>query len=216
MRTFGAWLLLAACLAAVPRAATAGVSFSIGVGTTIGPCHPYHGWYSHRPWHRPPHFYHPWHRYHCRPWCAPGVGVWICPRPVVVHVPAVVTQEHVVAEHERSACASASSRQPSYLMPKPQYSRSVMLKMLRIGDPVARARAARDMAAFRSDATVRRALERALLSDPDVAVRLATAESLDKLGDKRALPTLRQARANDSSREVRQAAYKAIIMLEGY
>jgi hypothetical protein len=37
-----------------------------------------------------------------------------------------------------------------------------------------------------------------------------------QLQDKKTLSTLRQAYREDSSREVQQAAYKAIVMIEGY
>jgi HEAT repeat protein len=88
--------------------------------------------------------------------------------------------------------------------------------MLRIGDRDTRAQAAHDLAAAHCDEKARLALERALLCDAETQVRRVAAESLDRLGDTRALPSLRQAYATDANREVRQAAYRGIIMLEGY
>jgi hypothetical protein len=37
-----------------------------------------------------------------------------------------------------------------------------------------------------------------------------------RVQDKKTLPTLKQVNANDVDRDVRQAAYKAIILMEGY
>ncbi len=63
---------------------------------------------------------------------------------------------------------------------------------------------------------VRTALEQTLLSERDPQVRKAVAELFGRLQDKSTLRVLKQANADDSDRAVRQAAYKAIIMMEGY
>lgn len=209
-RTHKACLLLLVCVIAVPSVATARVSFSIGIGTTFGHGYPYHGWCS--DW----HFYRPWYGHHYGSWCAPSIGLWIHPRPVVVHAAPIVTERHIVVERERPACPPLAVRHVSRLTPRSRYSRSELLKMLRIGDRDTRVQAARDLAAAHCDEKARLALERALLCDAEAEVRRAAAQSLDRLGDARALPSLRQAYATDASREVCQAAYRGIIMLEGY
>jgi len=55
-----------------------------------------------------------------------------------------------------------------------------------------------------------------LLSDRDPQVRKAVAQLFGRLQDKKTLPVLRQAHKDDADRDVRQAAYRAIIMMEGY
>ena len=105
---------------------------------------------------------------------------------------------------------------PEPLSPRQREKRSALRKVLRIGDESHRVRAVREIAPFAGDANVRSALQRALLSDRRPLVRKTVAEVFGHLGDDRNLPTLRQAYAEDPERSVRQAAYRAIIMLEGY
>ncbi len=180
----------------MPGAAVARVHFSIGLGTIIGPCHPVYGWHA---W-RDPYWYDPW--YDC----------W----PVVVARPVVVRERHVVVEAPRPHAAQPSANQRQPLSEQQQQRRSELLRKLRIGDVNNRVQAVQELAPFANDDKVREALQRALSSDRDVQVRRAAAESFGRLQDKRTLPTLRRAYREDSSREVQQAAYKAIIMMEGY
>jgi len=188
--------VLALVALAMPGMASARVRFSIGFGTVIGPCHPGYGWHT---W---PHPY--WHD----PWYDCG--------PVVVVPPVVVRERHVVVEAPRPPSPRPTIDTPEPLSQQQQQKRSELLKKLRIGDVNNRAQAVHELAPFANDDKVREALQRALLSDRDAQVRKAAAELFGRLQDKRTLPSLRQAYREDSSREVRQGAYKALIMMEGY
>jgi len=188
----------------MPGAASAGVHIGIGFGTTFGP-HFYHhhgyGAYVYAPlW---PHYYY------YDPWYDP----WYYPGPVVVSPP-VVRRHITVTEHKPPA--PAQSQTPDLVSEKLQQEKSESLKKLRIGDPSNRLQAARDLEQFARDARVRAALEQALLSDRDPQLRKAVAELFGRLQDKNTLKVLKEAHANDSDRAVRQAAYKAIILMEGY
>jgi HEAT repeat protein len=97
-----------------------------------------------------------------------------------------------------------------------QRKRSELLEQLRIGDNGNRLSATQQLAGYTGDEKVREALERALLSDRDAGVRAATASALGKQSGKKAVPALKQAYAQDAERQVQQAAYKALIMIEGY
>jgi HEAT repeat protein len=79
-----------------------------------------------------------------------------------------------------------------------------------------RIKAVQDLVRFSEDAKTREALERALRSDREATVRKTAVEALAKQSGKKAVPALRQAYAEDAERDVRQAAYKALIMIEGY
>jgi hypothetical protein len=181
---------------AVPGVASARVHFSIGFGTVIGLCHPGYGWHA---W-PDPYWYDPW--YDCG--------------PVVVVPPVVVRERHVVVETPRPPAPRPAIDKPEPLSQRQQLKRSELLKKLRIGDVSNRIQAVWDLAPFANDDKVREVLQRALLSDRDTQVRKAAAELFGRLQDKKTLPSLRQAYREDSSREVRQGAYKAIIMMEGY
>ncbi len=182
-----------------PGAAPARVHFSIGFRTFIGPCHPVHGWHS---W----YWYDPW-----------LYDYWLVRGPsVVVEAPLVVRDRHVVVEEVRLPRARPKVEGAEQLSPELQRKRGELLKILRIGDVSSRVRAAHDLAPFAADETVRGALERALLSGRDPMVRQAVAELFGRLKDEKTLPALKRAYAEDLSREVRQAAYRAIIMIEGY
>ena len=76
--------------------------------------------------------------------------------------------------------------------------------------------AASELAEFYFDARARVALEKALLKDPEPQVRKQIAASLGKTGDARVLAALKKAMSKDPDRGVRQAAYRALIMIQGY
>ena len=94
--------------------------------------------------------------------------------------------------------------------------KSEQLKILKIGDKAERIQAIHELAPFSFDDGVRRALEKILLSDPDPEVRKEVAVSFGKTENQLVLAALRQAKEKDPVRDVRQAAYRAIIMIEGY
>ena len=190
-----------ACLAPLaPGMASAGVRIGIGFGATVGP-HYHHHMYGYYP------YWSVWPDFYCYdPW-------WYYPGPVVVGPP--VVREHVIVR-EYKPPAPPKDQTPDLVSEKLQQKKSELLKKLKIGDPNHRAQAAKDLEPFETDGKVRTALEQALLSDRDPQVRKAVAELFTRVQDKKTLPVLKQAQANDLDRDVRQAAYKGIIMIEGY
>jgi HEAT repeat protein len=94
--------------------------------------------------------------------------------------------------------------------------KSELLKAVKIGDKENRTGAIRDLAPFSFDDKVRAALEEILLSDPDPQLRKQVAVSFGKTTNRDTVPALEIAKAKDSDRDVRQAAYRAIIMIQGY
>lgn len=184
----------------MPRVCRVGVRVGIGFGATIGPHyhHHLHGYYG--GWYARPDYY--WYD----PW-------WYYPAPVVVGPPAVVERPPVVV---REYTPPAPPKEPAPASDKLRQKKSVSLKTLRIGDVSNRVQAVKDLESFAGETAVRTALERALLSDRDAQVRKAITELFGRREDKKTLPTLKQAQKNDSDRDVRQTAYKAIILMEGY
>jgi len=203
-----------ACIAMLASGvASAGVQVGIGFGTVIGPHHDHHGggyygYYSSWPMWPTYSWYDPWYD----PW-------WYYPGPVVVGPPVlveppVVRERIIVREHKPPA--PPKEQTPDLVSEKLQQKKSESLKKLKIGDPSNRVQAAKGLEPFATDTKVRTALSEALLSDRDAQVRKAVAELFGRLQDKKTLPVLKQANKDDSDRDVRQAAYKAIIMMEGY
>jgi len=187
-----------------PGVVSAGVHVGIGFGTAIGPHFHHHhmyGAYVYAPLWPDYSYYDPWYD----PWYYPG--------PVVVGPP-VVRPHITVTEHEPPA--PPKNETPDLVSEKLQQKKSESLKKLRIGDPGNRLQAVKDLEQLASDTKVRTALEQALLSDRDPQVRKAVAELFGRLQDKNTLRVLKQVHADDSDRAVRQAAYKAIILMEGY
>ena len=191
------WLVLAAfvcVLIAVPSATYARVHVSVGFGTHLG-YGPYYGWY--HPW---------WHD----PWCDPSWywrpygPAWYDYDPVVIG-PAVVVEKHVVVREPPLPRPRPAPQGPT-LSQDDQQKRSELLERLRIGDVDNRVKAARDLVRFGDDAKTRDALEKALRSDRDAAVRKAAVEALAKQSGKGAVPALKKAYEEDGNRDVRQAA----------
>jgi hypothetical protein len=188
-----------------PGIVSAGVQVGIGFGATFGPhFHHHHPWYGvsvYAPLWPAPYWYDPWY------------DPWYYPAPVVVRPPVVVERPQVIVQEHKPP---VPPKQPDLVGEKLEQKKSESLKQLRIGDPANRLQAVQDLEQSARDAKVRTALEQALLSDRDPQVRKAVAELFGRLQDKSTLKALKQANANDSDRAVRQAAYKAIIMMEGY
>ena len=194
----------AVLLALAAGTALADVDFSIGFGTHIGGCGVYPDYYRYvgirRPWH--------W-RY--RPW-------WHYRRPVVVAPPVVVRERRVIVEEVERPPAPAPVRRaaPAPLPGHLRARRDELLRALRIGDVGSRSEAVRELEPFAAYPKVRDGLERALLSDREAAVRRAVADLFGRLGDRAPLAALKRAYAEDPDRDVRQAAYRAMILIEGY
>ena len=188
-------------LIASSSATYARVHVGVGIGIGYGP---HYGW---------------WDPWYCDPWCDPWHHhlygpVYHCD-PVFIGPPLVVERNAVVHEPVRASPRPAPAQGP-ILSEAQQQKRSGMLERLRIGDVNARVEAARGLTGFAGDDKTREALEKAVRSDRDAAVRKAAVEALAKQSHKKAVPALKQAYAEDTDRDVRQAAYKALIMIEGY
>lgn len=91
-----------------------------------------------------------------------------------------------------------------------------LLKVLKIGDKKSRTGAIRELACFYFDEKAQAALEDVLLTDPNPEIRKEVATSLGKTENPRVTPALKIARSKDPDRGVRQAAYRSLIMIEGY
>lgn len=198
-----------ACVAILaPGTALADVHIGVGLGfgTVIGPCHPAHGWYVGCVGWPAPYWYDPW-------WY--GWPVVVGPS-VVVETPVVVREKQVAVRERQPPAPRPSPGKVEQLSQRQQQKRSELLKTLRIGNVSNRLQAMQDLAAFAGSDIVRQPLERALLSDRDPQVRKAVAEVFGRVRNNKTLPALRQAYATDSDRDVRQAAYRAIIMIDGY
>lgn len=197
------WLALAAfmcVLIVVPGTTYARVHVGVGIGVNVGP---HYGWCD--PWYCDP-WYEPWHHHH---WCGPSC----CYCDPVFIGPPVVVERHVVVHEPRlppppPAVPTLSQDQ--------QQKRGEMLERLRIGDVNARVKAAQDLTGFSGDDRTREGLAKAIRSDRDAAVRKTAVEAIAKQSGKKAVPALKQAYAEDTDRGVRQAAYKALILIEGY
>ncbi len=181
-------------LIGVPSATYAHVHVGIGFGLGYGP---YYGWYD--PW---------WHD----PWYDP----WYYPYGPVVVGPPVVVENHVVVHEPPLPRPRPAPIQGSTLSQDDQQKRSELLERLRIGDVDNRTKAARELVGFANDVKTREALEKALRSDRDAAVRKAAVEALARQSGTSAVPALKKAYEEDGNRDVRQAAYKVLIMIEGY
>jgi len=210
-RSFILLFVLIGIVAMMPSPVLARVHFSIGLGTAIGWGHPHDAWCGDWYWHRYRHVGWPWYGYPHRPWCAPTVGVWVGHWPS-----AVVTEKHVVVENHVSDSPAPAVQNAGAQSEAERRLQGALLEVMRIGDTESRVQSARELGGYPCDVRVSSALERALLSDRDARVRQTAAESLAQFGDAGALPALKQAQARDPVRDVRQAAYKAIIMIEGY
>jgi hypothetical protein len=201
----------------MPGTAGAGVSIGIGFGGSIGP-HYYgdhhwrSGWSAGLGWYNP--WYGPWYGPGYGPWYGPGYGSWYGPGYGPWYGPVVVDRDAVIKGQNPSASEPiAKSVEPPSVW---RQERSELLEKLRIGDVSNRLQAVKDLGPFANDDQTRKALEDALLSDRDALVRKAVAELFGRLQDTKTLPALKKAYATDSNRDVRQAAYKAIILIEGY
>jgi hypothetical protein len=187
----------------MPGTAGADVHVGIGFGGFIGPHHHDHHWHG------------GWSVGIGWPWYDPWYGPWYDPYPVVV-APPVVVQRHVVVKERKPPAPAPAVKSADPLSERQQQERSALLRKLRIGDVNSRVQAVNDLGRFAHDDKTRTALQDALLSDRDAQVRKAVAELFGRLKDKRTLPTLKRAYAADADRDVRQTAYKAIILMEGY
>ncbi len=202
----GALILL---LIFLPGTALARVSFGISIGTPFVYHYPgfYHGWYPHH-YGYPYYDWYPHHRWHS----SSDVGIWIGGYYPVVVAPPVAVQHEIVTKSSQTPPDSLTAEQFERL----RLRESELLKVLRIGDKERRMQAISELAGYSYDDAVRKALEKALLSDPDPELRRQVATSFGKTENRNVVAALEEAKATDSSKEVRQAAYRSIILIKGY
>ena len=224
-------------LALLPNPASARIHFRISFGTPVGhhypgfyhDCYPYYGWHSgYYRWldadrYRGPCVSGPVHFYSRRPWSRSGlsirIGGWlpIAPDPpAVVEVPKVIAKRQEVVKLTGYNLETGHDEDRAELFEKLRRKKSELLKVLRIGNKANRKAAICDLAGFSFDEKVRGALEDVLLSDPDPELRRQVAQSLGKVTNENVLPALEKAKTEDSDRDVRQEAYRAIIKIRGY
>jgi len=204
---YGYLIAALVCLAMLlPGTTSADVHVGIGFGTVIGPRYPHHmhRWYG--GWHTWPDYY----------WYDPWYDPWCDPYPIVVAPPVVVRERRVVIEEPRPAPPRPEVQKAEPLSEQQKLRRSELLKVLKIGDASSRTDAVLDLEPFARDQNVRVALEQALSKDREPQVRKAAAELFGRLRDPKTVAALRQTYAEDENRDVRQAAYKALVMIEGY
>jgi hypothetical protein len=196
-------------LVLLPGTTAARVSFGISIGTPFVYHYPgfHHGWY---PRHRfyPYYDWYPHHGWHS----SSELGIWIGGYHPIVIDPPVRVRSQVVTKAGGAMPDADTAEQLERLKNK----KSELLKVLRIGDKERRIQAIRDLAAHSSDDGVRKALENVLLSDPDPELRRQVATSFGKTENRKVVAALEEAKTTDSSKEVRQAAYRSIILIKGY
>jgi HEAT repeat protein len=130
--------------------------------------------------------------------------------PAIVDCRSVGTARRDTAEKTKNTAAHAQMSQAV------QKKISEQLKILKAGDKDKRIQTIHELAAFTFDNRVRQALEEVLLSDPDPEVRKEVAVSFGRTENRLVLSALTRAKENDTERDVRQAAYRSIIMIKGY
>jgi len=218
-------------LALAVNTAESRLSFGISIGTPFVHHYPgfhyggypyygwhtgYYGWPHPGPYRTIRHF-GPSYHYWGRPMCSSELGIWIGNNhPIVIDPPPVVIYRDAAAKAGREDCRMAPDADTVEQMEKLEQKKSELLKVLRIGDKERRIQSIRDLAGLSCDDTVRKALEKVLLSDPDPELRKEVATSFGKTENRKVVAALEEAKATDSSRDVRQAAYRALILIKGY
>jgi hypothetical protein len=209
MKTMRYWLVVVALVTVALTGATyARVHVSVGIGTHFGGYGPHYGWYSDWYWH---HGYGPVYPWYWHPY-APA---WVYDYDPVFVGPPVVVERHVIVENP-APIPPAPQAPVAALSQAEQDKRQELIERLRIGDDESRVKTTEALAGFNGDAKVREALEKALSSDRQCSVRAAAAKALVKQSGEKAVPALKRAYQEDADRQVSQAAYKALIMIQGY
>ena len=211
-------------LACLPSLVSARTSFHIGIG--YGYPHfnyayrPHSRWYSghysriDRFRYRRPFAYaarhHHWPRYRRSTHLGFLIDCWhpsvIVEKPVIVERKKVITRKKVVVE-------------PKYddetlkLFKRLRIKKRELLKKLKLGDHEARKKVISELSGFSFDDKVKKALEDILLSEPDPELRKEAAKSFAKVKNKGSLLVLEKVRVEDSNKEVREEADKAIKII---
>ena len=135
---------------------------------------------------------------------------------MAINTPVVVRHSSIgSARHETtiSAKGTAIEAQRRKILER---KKSEQIKILKTGDKEKRIQAIQNLAPFSYDDGIRKTLEIVLLSDPDPDLRKAVAVAFGRTENRLVITALTQAKEKDPVRDVRQAAYKAIIMIDGY
>ena len=196
-------------LVLLPGTTAARVSFGISIGMPFVYHYPgfHHGWYPY--YHSYP--YYGWYPHYGRH-SSSELGIWIGGyHPVVIDSPVIVRRK--AAPKTGGAVPDAQTAEQ---LERLRQKKSELLKVLGIGDKERRIQAIHDLAGYSCDDGVRKALENVLLSDPDPQLRKEVATSFGKTENRKVVAALVEAKATDSSKEVRQAAYRSIILIKGY
>ena len=196
--------------------AEARVSVGLSIGTSFGYRYPgcYYG-YPYYPW--PGGYYTGPYRHfpgrHYWPRHSSGLGIWIGGYYPVVDRSIVIDRSSVGSCRNQAVTNTVGGTQLSEAMRK---KTDEQLKILETGDKEKRLQAIHDLAVYSFDIKIRRALEKVLLSDPDPEVRKEVALSFGRTENQLVLLALTEAKDKDPERDVRQTAYRAIIMIKGY
>ena len=201
-----------AIMLCLPSAASARGGFGISFGYS-----------NFRGYHHPRHFgrgmyYGIGYNYWARPW---PCYVWVndyyptvfVERPVVVERPSVIVREKVIVEKapEKAKGSTATyDEKAQKVFAELTKRKKELLKRLELGDSGERMNAIGKLAGFCFDAKVRKAIEEVLLTDPDAQLRIEAARAFARAGNKDALAALEKARVEDSDKNVRIEADKAI------
>lgn len=198
----------------LPNRVSARSSFYLGFGYH----HPNYYWDSF-PHHRRHSGYYGWggRHYWRRPFGSSGVRFWAddCRSSIMVGIPIVlespkVRTKKVVTVKSKKCLYSATDPETQELFERLRNKKSQLLKDLKQEDKDQRLKAIRELAGFTFDDKVRQGLEEILLSDPDPELRKEVAKSFGKARNKNALPALEKVKAEDSVKEVREEAEKAL------
>jgi hypothetical protein len=224
----GVGLVVLSALAA--NTAEARLSFGISIGVPFGYHHSgyRYGGYPYCEWHTgyyrwsDPYRYRtirrfgPSYHYWGRPAYPSGLGILIGDGyPIVIDSPHVIIRRDAVAK-AKEGCRTAPDAKTVEQMERLQQKKSELLKVLKIGEKERRIQAIHDLAEFSCDDAVRSALEKVLLSDPDPQLRKEVAKSFGKTDNMKVVAALEEAKNTDLSRDVRQAAYRSLILIKGY
>ena len=222
-------------LLCISHTSQARVSVSLRIGTSFGHrypgyCYGYHpyspwsgGYYSwmdrdrYRWWDTGRYRHFPRRRYwpgHSR---SSRLGVWIGDYyPGVVDTPVLVRHSSVGTARNETSVSAKVALMEIQRREALERKKSEQIKILKSGDKVKRIQAIHDLAPFSYDNGIRQALAIILLSDPDPEVRKEVAVSFGRTENRLVLAALTEAKEKDPVRDVRQAAYRAIIMIKGY
>ena len=217
-------------LVLLPGTTAARVSFGLSIGTPFvyrSPgfrygCYPYYGWHTTSHWwldagrYRSSHYFGPRYDYWRGPLCSSELGIWIGGYHPIVIDPPVRARSEVMTNTGGLDYQTAPDADTAEQLERLKQKKSEFLKVLRIGDKERRIQAIRDLAGYSSDDGARKALENVLLTDPDPELRKEVATSFGRTENRKVVAALEEAKATDSSKEVRQAAYRAIILIKGY